>query len=404
VRLTPHTTQFVEAGPAAGSVGLGRRASWQTKSDNERGGEPIMSSASEQFAVTPKPILVITGAAGLIGRRLCEKFRNDFRVVGLDVASSNGAAGIDSIAADLTKDESVEQAFDTIRQRYGDRVASVIHLAAYYDFAGEPSPLYDELTVRGTERLLRTLHEFHVEQFVFSSSLLVMEPSDDEALTEQSPTEAEWDYPRSKLEAEKVIESEHGNIPAVILRIAGVYDGLCHSIPISQQISRIYERKLESYLFPGDPDSGQAFVHLDDLTDCFRRVVDHRDRLDSYEVFIIAEPDVVTYAEMQELVGQMIHGEAWPAIRIPKVVAKVGAWAKNKLAGDDEPQFIKPWMIDLADDTYAVDIAHAKNTLDWHPDKRLRTTLSEIIDRLKSDPVGWYKANKLPVPEKLKTD
>jgi len=44
-----------------------------------------------------------------------------------------------------------------IRYAYGERIASGIHLAAYYDFSGEPSPLYDEITVRGTERLLRAL-------------------------------------------------------------------------------------------------------------------------------------------------------------------------------------------------------------------------------------------------------
>lgn len=33
--------------------------------------------------------------------------------------------------------------------------------------AGAPSPLYDEITVRGTERLLRMLQDFEVEQFIF---------------------------------------------------------------------------------------------------------------------------------------------------------------------------------------------------------------------------------------------
>ena len=359
-------------------------------------GEPTID-----FSSPKKPVILITGAAGLIGSRLVQAFAPDFDVVGMDVKANKPLAGLaDWVHVDFTRDDAVTRALAEVRSRHGRQIASVIHLAAYYDFAGEPSPMYDELTVRGTERLLTQLRDFEVEQFVVSSSLLVMEPSD-EPLTEDSATEAEWDYPQSKLEAEKVIEAEHGSIPVVILRIAGVYDELCHSIPISQQIARIYEKQLESYVFPGDPDSGQAFVHLDDLVDCFRRVVDRRKSLGESEMFIIAEPDVVTYAEMQELSGELIHGEAWPAIRIPKALAKVGAWVKNKMASDDEQQFIKPWMIDLADDTYAVDIAHAKAKLDWRPDHRLRTTLGEIIGRLKADPVGWYKANKLPVPENL---
>ena len=43
----------------------------------------------------------------------------------------------------------------TVRERFGTRIASVIHLAAYYDFSGEPSEKYETITVQGTERLLR---------------------------------------------------------------------------------------------------------------------------------------------------------------------------------------------------------------------------------------------------------
>lgn len=73
-------------------------------------------------------------------------------------------------AANLPK--RVRDGLRTIWEHHGAHVASVIHLAAYYDFFGEPSTKYDEITVRGTGRLLHGLRdqEFHVEQFVFSST------------------------------------------------------------------------------------------------------------------------------------------------------------------------------------------------------------------------------------------
>src|SRR5918992_277651 len=74
------------------------------------------------------------------------------------------------VSTDVTSGESLQHALSNVRTRHGERIASVIHLAAYYDFSGEPSPQYDEITVRGTERLLRALQEFQVEQFVFSST------------------------------------------------------------------------------------------------------------------------------------------------------------------------------------------------------------------------------------------
>jgi nucleoside-diphosphate-sugar epimerase len=154
----------------------------------------------------------------------------------------------------------------------------------------------------------------------------------------------------------------------------------------------------ESYFFPGDADHWQAFVHLDDLVDCVVKTVERRSTLGPYELLLIAEPDVMSYAELQERIGELIHGREWPTIRLPKIVAKVGAWVKDKLADEDDPQFIKPWMIDLADAHYPVDISRARQELGWDPKHRLRDTLDEMIKRLKQNPVHWYETNGLPAP------
>ena len=354
-----------------------------------------------------KPVLLVTGSSGLIGTRIAKAFAGEFRVVGLDVKPpKNGGSAADFIACDLTSAESVTEAMGKVRRQFGDEIASVIHLAAYYDFSGDPSPLYRKLTVEGTSRLLHGLREFSVEQFVFSSSLLVMEPAEEEEaeITEASPTQAQWDYPKSKLEAERVIEKERGSIPAVILRIAGVYDEDCHSIPIAQQIVRIYEKDLESFFFPGDADHGQPFVHLDDLIDAIRRVVAQRKELGEFEIFLIAEPDIVSFAEMQDRLGRLIHGHEWPTIRIPKAVAKVGAWAREKMAEEGEKTFIKPWMVDLADDHYPVVIDRARERLGWRPRHRLRETLKEMVERLQRDPQKWYAVNGLTPPGQKKAE
>jgi nucleoside-diphosphate-sugar epimerase len=352
-------------------------------------------------AASKKRVILVTGSAGLIGTRVVKALSATYEVVGLDLKRPEEiVAETDFIECDLTKDESVVTALNTVRERHGDRLASVIHLAAYYDFSGKPSDMYRKLTIDGTFRLLKKLQEFHTEQFVFSSSLLVMEPAEEEneRITEFSPLEDEpWDYPRSKIEAEQTIRQERGQIPTVILRIAGVYDEDCHSIPIAQHISRIFEKKFESYFFPGDKDHGQAFIHLDDLIACLQRTVELRSELKN-EIFLIAEPDVISYAEMQDILGELIHGKEWTTIRIPKAMAKAGAWVQEKIAGEEET-FIKPWMVDLADAHYPVAIGHAVEKLGWEPKRRLRGTLPEMINRLKQDPQKWYEMNGLTWPE-----
>jgi len=347
-----------------------------------------------------QPVILVTGSEGLIGDAIVNWEYPDYDIASFDIARPHKRPDVqDFIDCDLTSDLSVNLALKTLRERHGNKLASVVHLAAYYDFSGQPSPLYRKLTVEGTRRLLRGLQNFEVGQFVFSSTHIVMKPSENgEMITEASPVGAEWDYPKSKLATEKIIRDERGAIPAVILRIGGVYNEDGHTVPIAQQIARIYEKRFESYFFPGDPSAGQAFVHLDDLVDLVHLVIENRDRLGPYETFLVAEPDLVSYDELQDIIGEEIHGEEWPTIRIPKLIAKAGAWTLEKLSNDDDT-FIKPWMIDRADDNYPVSSERARDFLGWEPKRRLRNTIPDMIRRMRDNPQRWYEGNGIPVPE-----
>lgn len=348
------------------------------------------------------PDILITGSEGFLGDRLVNAFYPRYRVASFDIARPTKRPSIqDFIHCDLTSDASVGRALGLLRKKSGSHLTSVIHLAAYYDFSGEPSPMYEELTIDGTRRLLNGLREFEVEQFVFASTLLVMKSAEKgEEIDETSPVRAEWEYPKSKLVTERVVEQERGGMKAAILRVSGVYDDECNSLPIAQQMRRIYEQQLESYVFPGDPEKGQPFVHVDDFVDCVRRVIERRDQLADVETFLIAEPDILTYEEMQEFLGSLLHGEDWPTIRIPKAVAKAGAWVREKFSGEGDEPFIKPWMIDLADQHYPVEIDKAREKLGWEPKKRLRNTLSRMAAHLLHDPEAWYVQHGLPMPER----
>ena len=124
-----------------------------------------------------------------------------------------------------------------VRKRVGDRIASVIHLAAYYDTTGEENPKYDAITVQGTRRLLDSLKTFETEQFIFSSTLLVHAPSPGRGvkIDENSPLDPAWAYPKSKVETEALIQERRGPIKSVIFRFAGVYDEDCRVAFIAQQ-------------------------------------------------------------------------------------------------------------------------------------------------------------------------
>src|SRR3546814_14334780 len=107
-----------------------------------------------------------------------------------------------------SSDLAVRVALDEVRARYGNRIASVIHLAAYYDISGDPNPLYDKVTVQGTRRLIDGLQSFEVEQFVFASTMLVHKPTatPDERINDESPIGASWAYPQSKVDTEPPLD------------------------------------------------------------------------------------------------------------------------------------------------------------------------------------------------------
>lgn len=347
-----------------------------------------------------KDTILITGSSGRIGYPLAKRLAESFNVVGFDTrAPSHPPPTAECLYVDLTVEKSLRRGLEAIRELHGNRIASVIHLAAFYDFSGAPSPLYDEITVRGTERLLRMLQDFEVEQFIFSSTNLVHAPSTPgKRINEDSPLDPRWAYPQSKVTTEKVIHAERGKIPAVILRIAGMYDDLCHSVPLAQQIQRIYEHDITAYLFPGEVSAGrQAFVHNDDLIDSILLAVARRKELSREVTLLIGEPESLSYGELQRALGGLIHNIEWKTRAIPPAIAKIGAWLQGILPLG-RPSLIKPWMVDFADDNFELDITRARTILGWEPKHSLRDTLPKMIPSLFADPITWYRENELKLP------
>ncbi|MHB1233999.1 MAG: SPW repeat domain-containing protein [Burkholderiales bacterium] len=362
----------------------------------------------------PKRIVLITGCNGRIGSAVMERLTGRFSdVVGLDRnAHTPAPPGCVRIAVDIASDDSVREGLRILREHHGTHIAAVVHLAAYYDFLGKPSPKYDAITVEGTRRLLRGLREgtgrmlrgvregFDVEQFIFASTMLVHRPGEPgQLITEDWPIGPTWAYPESKVRTEALIRAERGAIPAVILRLAGVYDDVCHSPPLAHQMQRIYERQLAGHLYSGETSHGQAFVHLDDVVDAIERAIERRAQLPPETAILIGEPETLSYDELQHTFSRLIRAESWETHNVPGPIAKAGAWVQDHMPGQD--QFIKPWMIDRANDHYALDITRARTLLDWTPQRSLRQTLPKMVAAMQADPFGWYREHGLEPPASI---
>lgn len=346
-------------------------------------------------------IILITGSNGRIGSAVMTALRKTHNnVVGFDQkAPEDPPEGCTRIAVDVTSDDSVAEGLRILRAHHGARVASVIHLAAYYDFNGKPNPLYEKVTVNGTRLLLQGLQAgFDVQQFIFSSTMLVHKPGEPGVfITEDWPIGPTWAYPQSKVDTEAVIHEERGDVPTVILRFAGVYDDGCNSPPLANQMQRINERQLESHLYSGESSHGTAYVHMNDVVDAIARAVERRATLAAETVMLIGESDTLSYDELQHTFMRQILDESYETYNVPGPIAKTGAWVEDNILGQNP--FIKPWMINRASDHYALDPSRAKELLGWVPQHTLRKTIPKMVAALKADPLAFYRENGLEPPE-----
>ena len=357
-----------------------------------------------------KPAVLITGAAGNIGRSLAASLLHaGYRVVGLD-RTVPADLGYPVLACDFASEDSLRLALHEVRDLAGVRLASVIHLVAYYDFTNDEHPLYRAVNVEGSGALMRALQAFEVEQFVYASTMLVHAPCrPGERIDESQPISPRWAYPRSKAAAEDAILKARETIPVCILRLAGVYDHRSMVPTLAHQIACVYERRFDSYFYPGDTNTGQAMLHRADMLNAFERCLAARRSLPPVSAFLIGEADAIGYDALQDELGRLMHGESdWPTKRVPKPFAAAGLWMQGTLEpvvpdvidGGQAP-FVRPFMVQMADDHYALDTRAADVALGWRPEHRLRQELPAMVQELHADPVGWYERHGIPKPDWL---
>lgn len=205
-----------------------------------------------------KPSVLITGANGFVGARLCQEFLTHNFSVCAGVRPHANTERIRELPVvyrfgNICTDDSL--------QAMVEGVDFIVHNAGVVKARAEST--FFEVNERGTLHLIEAVLQFNpsVKRFVYVSSLAAAGPSrSGYPVREDDRPSPITNYGGSKLAAERVVLRYSDQIPTVIVRPPGVYG------PGEREIFSIFKtvhRRVKPMI--GDPERKLQLVHVDDL-------------------------------------------------------------------------------------------------------------------------------------------
>ena len=257
--------------------------------------------------------VLITGASGFIGSRL----RDELLATGSDVVairrpgSPPSKAGR-SVQADYADAADLERLIAAEKPDYVLHVAGVTKGSSYEDFrSGNVVP---------TRNLLAALRAEHpaTKRFVLVSSLTAYGPSASSApQREENPPHPIEHYGRSKLEAERVVEEESGEVPWTILRPSGVYG------PGDVDYFNLFKSAMLGWnVYFGNRERLQSIIYVDD---CVRGILEGAQHEQSVnQGYFLTSDDQVTWEQFQSEVVRVV-GRPTRTLDLPEQVISLAA-------------------------------------------------------------------------------
>lgn len=314
--------------------------------------------------------VLVTGAGGFIGSRLCERLVEEgAEVRALVRYTSDGEAGwldrspirgqIDVRRGDLADRDSV---FDAVR---GCDI--VFHLGALiaipYSYLAPES--YVRTNILGTLNVLQAARELGVGRLVHTSTSEVYGSAQFVPMTEAHPLVGQSPYSASKIAADKLAESYHRSFetPVVTLRPFNTFG--------PRQSARAVIPAIAVQLLAGQPirlgdtRPTRDFVFVDDTADAFLRA-----------------------ATTPRVEGLTIHTGGGREVAIGDLPAMIGAAAGLPVTVEADPQRMRPAASEV--ERLHADASLAREKLGWTPSVSVEEGLARTVEFIRANP-GLYR-------------
>lgn len=260
--------------------------------------------------------ILVTGGAGYIGshvvKQLLEETAYDVTIIdNLSTGHQSTLDTLESIAleskhgdlrfyhADLSDFASIEKIFLT------NRFDAVMHFAASIivpESVQNPLKYYMNNTVN-TTNLIRLCNEYHVNNFIFSSTAAVYGEPTDIPVKETTPTHPINPYGRTKLITEQIlcdVAAANSEFKYVILRyfnVAGAdiqnrigqcFSNATHLIKVASQTA--LGKRDSIFIFGTDYDTPDGtcirdYIHVDDLASAHLKALEYLDENNPSDIF-----------------------------------------------------------------------------------------------------------------------
>ena len=200
--------------------------------------------------------VLVTGASGFIGRRLCgELTRQGFRVMAMLRASQSGPWR-EVVEVELGREE--------VDPRSLEGVDTIFHLAGKaHTRARTAAELreYETVHVKGTRSLLQAARQAGVRAVVHLSSVKAMGEGGSEIWDEATPCAPQNPYAITKLAGERIVLEELPLSFPVVLRPSLVY-GLGSKGNLDLMIRAVNKGLFPSIIFP---PNARSMIHVHDV-------------------------------------------------------------------------------------------------------------------------------------------